>query len=217
MGHPGVIAPEATTPLWTSLFAAVVCADMAVRRTVAIVGAILVMGIVVSGWSSASSRSVLDPAPDGMGVANTAAGTTIAINDVRLTVPAGWDSESFVNPSGMTVFRLGSFEFRHASDDDVGQTAQASMRATDVLINIVDVTATEAGATNPYYRPLPLPLTVDGSHAVQQEGYEAPAAVIRGVRIDAHSFYLSVAFGSAPPSDAQVAAADAVLRTLTVR
>jgi len=128
-----------------------------------------------------------------------------------------WDSESFVNPSGMTVFRLGSFEFRHASDDDVGQTAQASMRATDVLINIVDVTATEAGATNPYYRPLPLPLTVDGSHAVQQEGYEAPAAVIRGVRIDAHSFYLSVAFGSAAPSDAQVAAADAVLRTLTVR
>jgi len=44
-----------------------------------------------------------------------------------------------------------------------------------------------------------------------------PAAVIRGVRIDDHSFYLSVAFGSAAPSDAQVAAADAVLRTLTVR
>jgi len=52
-------------------------------------------------------------------------------------------------PTGMTVFRLGSFEFRHASDDDVGQTARASMRATDVLINIVDVTATEAGATSP--------------------------------------------------------------------
>lgn len=66
------------------------------------------------------------------------------------------------------------------------------MRATDILINIVDVTATEAGATNPSYRPMPLPLTVDGSHAVKQEGYEAPAAVIRGVQIDAHSFYLSL-------------------------
>jgi len=55
---------------------------------------------------------------------------------------------------------------------------------------------------------------LDGPARCKDSG---PAAVIRGVRIDDHSFYLSVAFGSAAPSDAQVAAADAVFRTLTVR
>jgi len=188
---------------------------MAVRRALTVVAAILVIGVAVSGWSFASSRSTLDREPNKERAATTAS-TTIAVNGVHLTVPAGWDSESFVNPSGMAVFRLGSFEFRHAPDDDVGQIAQASMGASDVLINIVDVTATDPGATNSYYRSVPPPLTVDGSQAIQQEGYEVPAAVIRGVRINAHNFYLSVAFGGAPPSRAKVAAADAVLRTLAV-
>jgi hypothetical protein len=90
------------------------------------------------------------------------------------------------------------------------------MGAGDVLINMVDLTATDRGATNSYYRAVPSPLTVDGSEALQQEGYKVRAAVIRGVRINAHNLYLSVAFGTAPPSRAQVAAANAVLRTLAV-
>jgi hypothetical protein len=188
---------------------------MPVRRALVAVAAILVIGLVVSDWTSGSSRSALDRVP-GEGDVAHAASTTIAVNDVHLVVPVGWDSESFVNPSGMSVFRLGSFKFRHASDDDVGQTAQASMGTDDVLINIVDVTATDGGATNSYYEPPALPLTVDGSRAVQQEGFEVPAAVVRGVRINARNFYLSVAFGRAPPTRVQVAQADAVLRTLAV-
>jgi len=197
------------------LFAAVVSPIVVVRRAFTVVAAILVIGVTVSGWSSASSRSTLDRGPRKEGGATTG-GTTLGVNGVHLTVPAGWDSESFVNPAGMAVFRLGSFEFRHAPDDDVGQTAQASMGAGDVLINMVDVTATDPGATNSYYRAVPSPPTVDGSEALQQEGYKVPAAVIRGVRINAHNLYLTVAFGTAPPSRAQVAAANAVLRTLAV-
>lgn len=148
------------------------------------------------------------PVPDEEGAANTAVGTTIAVNDVHLTVPADWDSESFINPSGMLVLRLGSFEFRHASDDDVGQVAQASIGPADVLINIVDVTATDPGDEIAYYKPLTLPLTLDASQAIQQESYEVPAAVIRGVRISGRNLYVSVAFGSAPPSAPRVPCSD---------
>ena len=176
------------------------------------VAAVLVAGVVVSGWGSTSDRSTLTAIE---GTASTAS-RTVAVDEVHLTVPAGWESESFVNSSGMSVLRLGSFEFTHAADDDVGQTAQAVMGPTDVLINIVDVTATDPGEGNSYYKPVALPLTMGSSQPVQQEGYTAPAAVIRGVRINGHNLYLSVAFGSAPPSGAQVAAADAVLRTLAV-
>ena len=188
---------------------------MAARRALTVVAAILAIGTGVSGWSCASIRSTLDRVPNKEGAATTAS-SMIAVNGVHLTVPVGWESESFVNPSGMAVIRLGSFEFRHARDDDVGQTAQASMGASDVLINMIDVTATDPGVTNSYYTAVPSPLTVDGADALQQEGYKVPAAVIRGVRINAHNLYLSVAFGTAPPSRAQVASANAVLRTLVV-
>jgi hypothetical protein len=195
------------------LLAAAVYAHVPVARAAAGVAAILVIGAVASDWTSASNRSTPDRVPNEGGVALTA-GKTVAANGVRLTVPAGWESESFVNASGMSVFRLGSFKFRHAADDDVGQTAQASMGPTDVLINIVDVTATDPGEGNSYYRPVGLPLTMDSSPAVQQQGYTAPAAVIRGVRINGHNLSLSVAFGTPSGSGALVAAADA--RTLAV-
>jgi hypothetical protein len=182
---------------------------MSFRRALAVTVAIVGAGIVLSSWSSQSSRSTASGVSD-------PASTTIAVNDVHVAAPAGWGSEAFVNSSGMSILRLGSFEFRHAADDDVGQTAQGSMGATDVLINIVDVTPTDAGEGNSYYRSVALPLTVDDSQAVHQEGYTAPAAVIRGVRINGHNLYVSVAFGSAPPSAAQIAEANAVLRTLAV-
>jgi hypothetical protein len=178
---------------------------MSFTRALAVTVAIVVAGIVLGSWSRSTASGVSDPAS-----------TTIAVNDVHVAAPAGWGSEAFVNSSGMSILRLGSFEFRHAADDDVGQTAQGSMGAADVLINIVDVTPTDAGEGNSYYRSVALPLTVDDSQAVQQEGYTAPAAVIRGVRINGHNLYVSVAFGTAPPSAAQVAEANAVLRTLAV-
>jgi len=138
----------------------------------------------------------------------------LALNGVELSVPAGWDSEAFINPSGMSVFRLGSFGFQHRADDDVGQVAQAAMGPNDVLINIIDSTAT-SGVGKSNFRPVAPPLTVDGSQAMQQEGYTSPAAIIRSVRINGHNLWVSVAFGRAPPSRAQVEAANAVLRTLT--
>jgi hypothetical protein len=161
---------------------------LVVRRRVIAPSAIAValVAIVVAGYERAQ-------------IGNEA----LALNGVELTVPAGWDGEAFINPSGMSVFRLGSFPFQHRADDDVGQVAQASMAPNDVLINIVDFTATDPGEENSYYRPLTRPLTVDGSQALQQEGYTSPAAIIRGV-----------AFGMAPPSRAQVEATNAVLRTL---
>jgi hypothetical protein len=151
-----------------------------------------------------------------LGACLSASGKTMAVNGVALTVPAGWEGESFVNRSGMAVFRLGSYDFRHARNDDVGQIARASMGPRDVLINIIDVTPTELAHGRSYYEPVRLPLVVEGSEARGQEGYTNPAAVIRGVRVNGHDLYVSVAFGRAPPSDAQVAAANAALRTLTV-
>jgi hypothetical protein len=167
-------------------------------RTVLFAGsALLVAAVAFGAWRSTS-------------------GKTMALNGVALTAPAGWDRESFVNRSGMAVFRLGSYHFRHARDDDVGQVARASMGPRDILINIIDVTPTEHGDGRSYYEPAGLPLVVRGSEATGQEGYTNPAAVIRGVRVDGHDLYVSVAFGQAPPSDAQVAAANAALRTLTL-
>lgn len=139
------------------------------RRLMALsaIAALIAGAVVVGGWRPTSSRSTLDRAHN-EGGATHGGRKTIALNGVDLTVPAGWDSESFVNPSGMSVFRLGSFPLQHAPDDDVGQVAQASMGPHDVLINIIDVTATDPGDGNSYYESATPPLTVDGSRALQQ-------------------------------------------------
>jgi hypothetical protein len=138
------------------------------------------------------------------------AAETLSLNGVTVTVPSGWDSESFINASGMSVFRVGSFAFPPRPDDDVGQVARESMAPGDVLINVVDFTATDpAGETNSHYEELTSPLTIEAADATGQEGYSVPA-VIRSVRLDDHNFYVSVSFGRAPPSAAQVTAANAV-------
>jgi hypothetical protein len=151
-----------------------------------------------------------------IGAWRSTASNSLGLEGVGISVPEAWDSEAFVNRSGMLVFRIGSYDFRHAPDDDVGMVAQGSMGANDVLIDIVDVTATDPSGGNRYYRAAALPLTVKASEATGQEGYKSPAAVIRGVRVNGHNLWLSVAFGRARPTDAQVAAANAALRTLTV-
>jgi hypothetical protein len=87
------------------------------------------------------------------------------------------------------------------------------MGAEDVLINVVDFTAVDPGDRFSAYTPLTSALAVEASRAIPQEGYSVPA-VIRSVRIEGHNLYVSVAFGRAPPFPAQVAAANAVLRTL---
>ena len=111
----------------------------------------------------------------------------------------------------MSIFRVGSFAFPGRPDDDVGQIARDRMDADDVLINIVDYTAVDA--RDDTYRPVTPPLTVDGSQATGQEGYPVPG-VIESVLIHGHKLYISVAFGNAPPSRTQVAAANEVLETL---
>jgi hypothetical protein len=167
------------------------------NRAALFVGAAVVAALAFGAWRSTSS-------------------STMARNGVALTVPAGWEGESFVNPAGMSVFRLGSYDFRHARNDDVGQIARASMGPRDILVNIIDVTPTEPADGRSYYEPIRLPFVLEGAEATGQEGYTNPAAVIRGVRVNGHDLYVSVAFGRAPPSEAQVAAANAALRTLIV-
>jgi hypothetical protein len=168
------------------------------RRYVIVLGAVVVVAVVLGVWRATSPT----------------ASKTMALNGDHLQVPGGWSSESFVNASGMIVLRVGSFAFRHASNDDVGQVAQAAMRPNDVLINIIDVTATDPGNQNAAYLPVTGALTIDAAQAVGQEGYSSPAAAIRGARINGRNFYVSVSFGRAPPTTAQVAAANGVLRTL---
>jgi hypothetical protein len=182
------------------------------RRHLIVLAPVVIAAVVVGGWRFAS-HSTRDRAHNNKGAAQMAS-KTIQLDGVHLDVPAGWSSESFVNSSGMSVFRVGSFSFPHASNDDVGQTARASMRPNDVLVNVVDVTATDPGTQNSAYKPLTGPLTVSADEAQQQEGFTVSAAVIRGVRINGHNFYVSVSFGSTPPSRAQLSAANGVLRSL---
>jgi hypothetical protein len=177
------------------------------------VAALAAAAAVAAGCGTTSSSA--DGTRD-QGAATNQRGETLSLNGLTLAVPAGWDSESFINPSRMSVFRVGSFSFPDAADDDVGQTARTFMEPDDVLVNIVDFEAVRTHEGNPYYEPLTSPLTVDAAQAVGQEGYTVPAAVIRGVRLNGHNLYVSVSFGSAPPSRAQVEAANAVLRTLSV-
>jgi hypothetical protein len=140
--------------------------------------------------------------------------TQLALSGVQLTVPAGWDSESFSNSNGMGIFRVGSYRFPHDGMDDTGEAARASMQPNDVLINIIDFTATDPGTTNDAYVPTAPPVTVGDSAAMGQEGYPAPVvAVIRAVRIFERNLHISVAFGTRP-STAQVTAANTVLETL---
>jgi hypothetical protein len=182
------------------------------RRHLIVLASVVIAAVVVGGWRFAS-HSTPDRSHNNKGAAQMAS-KTIQLHGVHLNVPAGWSSESFVNSSGMYVFRVGSFTFPHATNDDVGQIARASMGPNDVLVNVVDVTATDPGTQNTAYKPLTGPLTVSADEARQQEGFTIPAAVIRGVRLNGHNFYVSVSFGSTPPSRAQVAAANGVLRTL---
>lgn len=133
-----------------------------------------------------------------------------------MSVPDGWTSESFVNDRGMTVFRLASFPFPNSRVDDIGQIAREAMGQNDVLINLVDVTVTDPTDRHGGYETITLPLTVSQVEAVPQEGYSVPAAVIRNISVRDRQLYLSVAFGSAPPSKAQLAAANAALATLSI-
>jgi hypothetical protein len=139
---------------------------------------------------------------------------TVGVAGDHVRIPAGWSSEAFVNNYGEAVLRVGSFVFPHDRKDDVGQVAQGAMRADDVLIDVLDVTPTDPGSLNAAYRPVAGSLEVSASQAEGQEGYTIPAAVIRGVRIGGRNFWISVDFGRAPPTAANVAAANAVLRTL---
>ena len=177
--------------------------------------AALLVAIVVGGWRWTSTSDGAPPqrVSDNKGATHMQT-KSLALNGIDLEVPPGWDSESFVNASGMTVLRVGSFSFPHAPNDDVGQTARAAMGPNDVLINIVDVTATDPGPDNAFYRPASAPIAVNAADANGQEGYEIPAAVIRGVRLHGHNLHMSVAFGTAPPSRAQVGAANRILGTL---
>ena len=183
------------------------------RRNLVAAAIVVVIAAVLGGWRSTSSDSTRDRAHYNKGAAQMTS-KTLSRDGVHVGLPAGWSSESFVNASGMIVLRVGSFAFPHASNDDVGQTARNSMGPNDVLVNIVDVTATDPGDSNKAYEPVNGSLTVDAAEARQQEGFSNPAAIIRGARIDGHNFYVSVAFGSAPPSRAQLAAANGVLHTL---
>ena len=135
---------------------------------------------------------------------------------VSLTVPDGWSAESFTNERGMHVLRAGSFVFPNSSSDDIGQVARAAMGPNDVLVNVVDVTATDPLDRHGGYEQVTPPLRIRAADAAPQEGYPVPAAVIRSVTIDGRNLYLSVSFGSSPPSAEQLKEANAVLRSLRV-
>lgn len=173
--------------------------DMRYQQMNVLTSALVVLvGVIASGCGSASDS------------------TALSAEGVTLVAPSEWTVEFFTNESGMTIFRLGSFPFRRSSSDDVGQIARASMSPDDVLINLVDVTATDPTDAHGGYEAVTLPLNIAGSDAVGQEGYPVPA-VIRGLTINGHNLYMSVAFGSSPPSETQVAAANAVLATIRVQ
>ena len=168
--------------------------------------------IVAAGLGGCgASSSATENGDDDVRPATDAGANKLERDGLEMTVPAGWHGESFVNDRGMTVLRVGSFTFPERPDDDVGQIAREKMGKDDVLINIVDFTAVDSRDAT--YRPLAGPLTVDGSEATGQEGYPVPA-VIDSVLVDGHKLYLSVAFGRDPPSAAQVAVANDVLRTV---
>lgn len=141
---------------------------------------------------------------------------SLVASGVSIAIPGGWTAESFTNDRGMQVFRTGNFPFQRADDDDVGQVARGAMeRPGDILINLVDVTKTDPSDRYGGYPRATAPVRVTGTEAVAQEGYLVPA-VIRAFSIEGRRFYMSVAFGSSPPSHAQLDEANAVLETLRV-
>src|SRR4051794_18711904 len=133
-------------------------ADPRRRRLALAFVATALFAAVAEGCGGAASAAA-DRPRDGRGATDSGS-AMLSLNGVTLAVPDGWDSESFVNASGISVFRVGSFSFPHGRDDDVGQRARDSMSADDVLINIIDFTPTDPGEGNSYYRPLTPPLIV---------------------------------------------------------
>jgi len=121
----------------------------------AVTVAVVAVAAGCGGSSTAAEREV--------NATTTDRHATLSLRDLTLTVPDGWDSEAFVNASGMSVFRVGSFAFPERPDDDVGQIAREAMGPDDVLINIVEYTGIDP--RDDTYRPITSPLTVDGSQA----------------------------------------------------
>jgi hypothetical protein len=68
----------------------------------------------------------------------------VSLSGVSLPVLSDWTAETFTNRFRWSVFRLGNFAFPRSDADDVGQIARDAMRSGDILINLVDVTPTDA-------------------------------------------------------------------------
>jgi hypothetical protein len=142
----------------------------------------------------------------------------LALDGIEIPIPPGWHSEAFVAPSGLRVYRIGSFDFPRDDTDDVGQGARRAMNGNDVLINIIDFSFVDQGAGKNVagYESVSRLYPVHAADAIQQEGYSVQAAVVRGVEFKGRKLHVSVAFGNADVSHAQTSAANDVLSALNV-
>jgi hypothetical protein len=135
---------------------------------------------------------------------------------LRIDLPPGWYGDvSKHDEVSAPLLRAATFELMDPPTD-IGQEAQRTMDADDVLITVADYGPLPNPKNTRELQPATLPITIERSHLGSFEGFRKPVAT-RAFLLEDHALQVWVAFGSAVPTDPTLEEANDVLATFLFR
>ena len=148
---------------------------------------------------------------DAGGTADEGPTTTVRGHGLRIDLPSGWHGEVVrPQPPGALTLRAANFPLPPLTD--VGQQAQRTMTARDVLITLSYYGWARAGSRMQH---VSLPIAVKRGDFESFEGFTRPVAT-RSFGVDGRAFHLWVVFGDGTPSDELLAEANRVLASVAL-
>jgi hypothetical protein len=135
---------------------------------------------------------------------------------LRIDLPPGWYGDvSKHDELSAPILRAATFELVD-QPTDIGQEAQRTMEADDVLITIADYGPLPNPKNTRELQPATLPIKIERSHLGSFEGFREPVAT-RAFLLEDHALQVWVAFGSAVPTEPTLEEANDVLTTFAFR
>lgn len=141
----------------------------------------------------------------------------ITLDDLgfSMALPEGWDGRIFRSSSGATILQAGSFSLPEY-DADLGFGAQETMPSDGIYINVADQGEPGEWLAPGVWEEVALPIQVGRNNLTMFEGSFVESLACRWAIVHGRCLLVHAALGLPPPSDRQIAVANAVLATLTV-